>query len=99
VTGGRVTTEEHVHHVNRDRSDNRPENLRPLSAAEHHAVHGGCPWAEQAAQMYLRGSSTYEIGREVGRNPATVYRRLVQMGVPMRKDARVAVPRREVVSG
>ena len=30
---------EHVHHKNRDRMDNRPENLELVSAAEHMATH------------------------------------------------------------
>ena len=30
---------DHVHHINHDRTDNRPENLEALSAAEHAARH------------------------------------------------------------
>lgn len=30
---------EHVHHINTDRADNRPENLRVMSASEHSRLH------------------------------------------------------------
>lgn len=96
VFDGRVTEEEHVHHVNGNRSDNRPENLRPLSSAEHEAIHGNPRWWVQAARAYTSGLSTYQVGKRLGKNPATVYRALVKMGVAIRKDARIATPRREV---
>jgi hypothetical protein len=95
VINGRVTTAEHVHHVNHDRADNRPENLRPLSAVEHAAEHGNPRWWVQAARMYSSGLSTYQIGKQLTRNPATVYRALIQLGVPLRKEARIAIPHRE----
>ena len=38
--GRRLLTGEHVHHVNGDSTDDRLENLRVLSPAEHHALHG-----------------------------------------------------------
>jgi HNH endonuclease len=39
VIDGRVTTAEQVHHKNRNRSDNRPQNLEHLSAEAHSAEH------------------------------------------------------------
>lgn len=42
VEGDHVTTAEHVHHINHDKSDNSPANLRYLTAeehAEHHRAH------------------------------------------------------------
>lgn len=95
VFDGRVTITEHVHHINHDRADNRPENLLPLSAAEHSSLHGNPRWWVQAARMYSSGLSTYQVGKQLGRNPASVYRALVQMGVPTRKEARIAIPNRE----
>lgn len=37
--GRRLTADEVVHHINHDPSDNRPENLAVMTAAEHAAVH------------------------------------------------------------
>jgi len=95
VFDGYVTTEDHVHHANHVRSDNRPENLRPLAADEHYVIHGDPAWWVRAARLYGTGHSTYEVGKRLSRNAATVYRALVKMGVPLRKEARIAIPRRE----
>jgi hypothetical protein len=95
VFNGRVTTEEHVHHVNHVRADNRAANLRPVSAAKHHLEHEDVRWHREAAASYVAGLSTYQIGKRLCRNPATVYRALVKLGVPLRKEARIAIPYRE----
>jgi HNH endonuclease len=95
VIDGRVTTEEHVHHVNGVRTDNRPENLRPMSAEDHSVVHGDPVWWVRAARLYTSGLSTYQVGKRLTRDPASVYRALVKMGVPLRKEARIAIPRHE----
>ena len=35
ILGRYLTTQEHVHHINGTRWDNRPENLQVLSASDH----------------------------------------------------------------
>ena len=40
VFDGVVTTAEHVHHLNEVKTDNRPENLLPMSRREHNSHHG-----------------------------------------------------------
>lgn len=57
--GRPLATSEHVHHLNHDRSDNRPENLELVDRQEHGRRHGrpkGIPFppehrAKLAAQM------------------------------------------------
>jgi hypothetical protein len=113
VFAGRVTDEEHVHHVNHVKTDNSPGNLRPLTSGEHTVLHSidripvygrtphnkgkiaVLPWHEAAAAMYPKGFSTYEIGKRLRRDPASVYRALIKLGVPLRKEARIAIPNRE----
>lgn len=39
MLGRPLRTEDEVHHVNRDKTDNRPENLQVMTHAEHSAIH------------------------------------------------------------
>lgn len=78
---------EHVHHRNHDTADNRLDNLVPLSAAEHSALHGleRRIWdRKRAAALYASGLSTTEVGGLYGINAATVSRGLRREGVAMR---------------
>lgn len=39
IFGRKLDIDEHVHHVNGDRADNRPENLEVLTSSEHAKLH------------------------------------------------------------
>lgn len=94
VDGDHVTTAEHVHHKNRKRDDNRPENLEHLTVEEHQAEH----YAEDrrrimpAAQLYLSGLSTTQVGERLGVDPSCVSRMLQRAGVPTRPSSSYAKP-------
>lgn len=78
---------DHVHHINHNASDNRPENLIRLSKGEHAALHGdgNRKFARRrAAELYEAGLSTVELGRVFGVNGASIYRALRNAGVEMR---------------
>lgn len=62
--GRLLRSDEHVHHVNEDRADNRLENLRLLSKADHVRLHS----LERQAKARREGTPNAHI------NPATVAR-------------------------
>jgi len=92
-----------VHHINHDKTDNRIENLRVMTRAEHakhHAEHNSCD-EQSVVRLYLSGMSQPAIGRELGINAATVSRVLKRMGVPARSNAEhyeFAVDREEILT-
>lgn len=50
---------EHVHHINGDRTDNRPENLDVLSRSQHTSLHKRCSrWARKFDRCVECGEST-----------------------------------------
>lgn len=73
----------HVHHVNHDRSDNRAENLRVVTATEHRREHAATP-VDEIKRLYDEGLSIPEVGRRVGIAHSGVYRLLVKEGVEIR---------------
>ena len=99
VDGKVVAREVERHHLNRDRADNRPENLVSLSVHEHAQVHHHCDVLDDIVRLYGEGHSTVAVGRMVGRDNAVVYRHLVAQGVPIRnKVNRVTDAEREQIA-
>ena len=73
--GRYVLPGEHIHHVNRDKTDDRLENLRVLTAIEHGRLHGhdvrgeACPFAKLTEEdvREIRACYTYESGASLSR--------------------------------
>jgi len=86
VIDGRVTTAEHVHHMNHVRDDNRPENLEHLTQAEHSERHASEVEGE-AVRLYLAGHSTLTVGERVGITAGAVSRLLARCGVTARPNS------------
>jgi hypothetical protein len=76
----------HVHHINGRKDDNRPDNLRVVTSAEHGREHRDFDHAE-AAKAYAAGLTTTEVGTAFGVTAGQVSRALRAMGVQMRPPA------------
>lgn len=87
VEGDHVTTAEHVHHLNHDKSDNRPENLRPITATDHALEHHKVLDDDEVARRYLAGETTLELGEALGVTPSAITRSLQRSGTPARHYA------------
>lgn len=91
VVDGRVTTAEHVHHRNRRRDDNRPENLAHLSAAEHAIEHAADDDRNaEIVRLYGAGISTMKIAAQFDLNNTTVRKVLLAAGLRLRKPSSYA---------
>lgn len=73
----------HVHHINGDKGDNRPENLEVLTPAEHAERHRLLN-DDEIAGLYKDGLTMEEVGRELGTDSGNVSRALARAGVAAR---------------
>lgn len=64
--GRPLRTDEHVHHVNRDKTDDRPENLEIKTPSEHAALHTADRVAGRKAKWLHEWSPKHEACTECG---------------------------------
>lgn len=84
VFDGRVTAAAHVHHRNGVKSDNRTENLEPVTTAEHAAHHRAVD-RDQVVRLYLSGLSMPRVAQAVGADHGYISRILRAEGVRARR--------------
>ncbi|MFN7341419.1 MAG: HNH endonuclease signature motif containing protein [Opitutia bacterium] len=72
-----------VHHINGDRSDNRIENLRVIeNSSAHLREHGRERWdTDDAVRLRSEGYTFKDIGKLLGAQPQTIYKRLKENGL------------------
>lgn len=90
VVMGLPPDDKHVHHINHDRTDNRPQNLEILDADEHlrhHGDHARTVDYEAAEKLYRQGASLPQISRRLGADTGNLSRQLRLRGVRMRTKA------------
>lgn len=80
-----VVTDDHVHHWNRQRDDNNPENLKILDAKTHGYLHSRRMFdIEKAIHLYELGYGTPMIGKMLGVDGSNIYRALRKAGIKSR---------------
>lgn len=87
VVAGRPAGQ-HVHHVNENKADNDPSNLRALAPTEHIQHHQPLTWdVDLAMCMYMEGWTLPQIAEHFDKNTGNVSRMLRSRGVDMRTTA------------
>lgn len=72
---------EHVHHMNGNKQDNRPDNLEVLTDSQHRKDRHGRTWdVAKAHELRKHGKTFPEIADILGMNLKTLYAGLVAEG-------------------
>lgn len=74
IIGRPLLRSEHVHHINGDRSDNRPQNLQLIDGREHIRQHREERWSmREAISLRAQGKTFREIGEILSASTQAVY--------------------------
>jgi len=93
VVAGVVGLAVHVHHKNRDKRDNAPDNLQPMEAKAHGVHHKKPTWdVAEAMRLYGEGWSTTRMADRYGVNSATIFRVLTLRGFQFDRGKQRRVP-------
>lgn len=87
--GRKLTSREHVHHVNGDELENRSENLIVLSVAEHARLRCGMKWKRwsseeiaRARELKAAGLSVQDVAKAMGRGISSTTRHVCNRRTP-----------------
>lgn len=84
--GRKLLRNEAVHHINKDKLDNRIENLEVISFSEHRKIHSKITndVIKEVVRLYLNGMSAPKITNYVNICYSAVYRCLIFSGIQIR---------------